>query len=435
MRNARGASNRATAVVLAALAAAVLAAFFLVDIRAEAAFDAPKRAAVLGFVAVAAAAALVSGGRVGKARPWRALPAPCTLSAGLLAAALAAASLAALLSPRREVALEGLRVMLLFACLLPIGASRALSPRGARALLAVYLGAATVSAAIALLQAGGLWQPVRTASLAGRTPAFALVGNEGVLALTLALAGVGALGVALFTRSRSRAAALVAVVLLLAGIAATRSLTAALALFAGGALLGALAVPRRRALVLLVLLAAAGGGAALLPPISARLDELAGTLRAGRFAAATSDRLGAWAAAVEMVRERPFTGFGPGTFAAEFAVHRVKAEERLQRRLIHQKVTGAFGEAHDEPLQAAAELGPPAAAAALGAFAALLVGLLRLARAPDAPARAEAIVVVAVLAAGALAALLWFPLQREVTALPLLLAAGRGWRLLAGATG
>ena len=41
----------------------------------------------------------------------------------------------------------------------------------------------------------------------------------------------------------------------------------------------------------------------------------------------------------------------------------------------------------------------------------------------------EAIVLAAVLAAGAAAALTWFPLQRPITAVPLLLAAGRAWKI------
>jgi len=35
----------------------------------------------------------------------------------------------------------------------------------------------------------------------------------------------------------------------------------------------------------------------------------------------------------------------------------------------------------------------------------------------------------AILGAGAAAALTWFPLQRPISAIPLLLAAGRAWRI------
>ena len=424
----------ASGVALAAVAVAVLAAFFLVDTRAEAAFDAPKRAAVLTLVALAGAAALASLDSTGRPRPWHALPGLCRLSAGLLGFAAAAAMLAALLSPRRAIAIDGLRILLLHASLLPLGASRALGARGARSLLTVYIGAATASGAIALLQAAGLWQPVTVAALTGRSSAFALVGNEGVLALALALAGVGALGVALHSGGRTRVAAAGAVAVMVAGIAVTHVLTAFVAMLGGGATLLLLGTRRRRRAALAATLAAALGVAAL-PPVTARFRAAAADLRGGRLGPLTSDRLGAWAAAMEMVRKQPLVGFGPGTFEAEFAPHRVNAELRLRRRLVHQKITGSFAEAHNEPLQAAAELGVPAALAALGALAALLVGLWRLARAREGPARAEALVALAVLLAGALAGLLWFPLQREVTALPLLLAAGRGWRLLAGDAG
>jgi hypothetical protein len=37
----------------------------------------------------------------------------------------------------------------------------------------------------------------------------------------------------------------------------------------------------------------------------------------------------------------------------------------------------------------------------------------------------------ALLAAGAVAALTWFPFQRPISAIPLLLLAGRGWRISA----
>jgi O-antigen ligase len=133
-----------------------------------------------------------------------------------------------------------------------------------------------------------------------------------------------------------------------------------------------------------------------------------------------------------MVRERPLTGFGPGTFAAEYAPHRVAAEVRLRRRLVHPKVTSSYAEAHSEPLQAAAEVGVPGAAAAIGALL-FLFWNARPAVSSDSKDRAEAVVLLALLSAGAVAALLWFPLQRPVTALPLLLAAGRLWRLGGGA--
>ena len=53
-----------------------------------------------------------------------------------------------------------------------------------------------------------------------------------------------------------------------------------------------------------------------------------------------------------MARERPVTGYGPGTFSAEFVRHRLKAEIRSRRRYVNPLVTSSYSEAHSEPLQA-----------------------------------------------------------------------------------
>jgi hypothetical protein len=59
----------------------------------------------------------------------------------------------------------------------------------------------------------------------------------------------------------------------------------------------------------------------------------------------------------------------------------------------------------------------------------LLAGIGRRARSAGGSVDAEAVILLALLAAGATAALTWFPFQRPITSVPLLLAAGRGWRV------
>jgi O-antigen ligase len=141
-------------------------------------------------------------------------------------------------------------------------------------------------------------------------------------------------------------------------------------------------------------------------------------------------RLGAWAAAVEMTRERPWTGFGPGTFGAELVAHRLRGEIETRKRMANPLLTSAYGEAHCDYLQFFAEAGIPAGLALLGAVFLLFRGLLGASRRlPPGPASNEAILLLAFLGGGAVAALTWFPLQRPLTAVPLLLAAGRAWRI------
>ena len=60
----------------------------------------------------------------------------------------------------------------------------------------------------------------------------------------------------------------------------------------------------------------------------------------------------------------------------------------------------------------------------------LLAGVARAARSNgDASLRHEAMFLLAILLAAGAAALTWFPAQRPITAIPLLLAAGRAWRV------
>ncbi len=139
-----------------------------------------------------------------------------------------------------------------------------------------------------------------------------------------------------------------------------------------------------------------------------------------------SFRGGPWAAALEMTRRRPLLGYGPGTFGAEFVPHRLAAEIRSKRRFVTPLLTSSYAEAHSDYLQVFSDAGVPAGVLALAACGGLLVMAVKTAWRRTTP---EAIVLAAVLATGAAAALTWFPLQRPITAVPLLLAAGRAWRL------
>jgi tetratricopeptide (TPR) repeat protein len=125
-------------------------------------------------------------------------------------------------------------------------------------------------------------------------------------------------------------------------------------------------------------------------------------------------------------------GFGPGTFPAEFVRHRLDAEIAAKRRLTTPLTTSSYGEAHNDYLQPFAEEGVPAALALLGAAALVVAATARRAARSAGAERTEAALLLGLLTAGATAALTWFPFQRPITALPLLFALGRAWRLGAG---
>jgi O-antigen ligase len=418
----------ATLVGAAALAAALATSALLVDPGAEAAFEAPKRLGVLLAIALAAAAVFLAGGRgESPGSLWRRAGKLPRAAAILWLGALGGAAAAALLSPRRDASLDALRALLVYALLVPLGASR-LFPRFGRPLLALFLALSAVNGTVSLLQWRGIFRPFALAGAAAREVTGAFAGNVGYLALAMALAAVAGLAIALEARRPGvRTAAAAATALFVADLVVNQNLTSLTAVAAGSAALVAARRGRRAILPAAAVIAALLVGVAMFGPARARAREAVRAARAGDWDRLLTYRLGPWAAAVEMSKERPLLGYGPGTFAAEFVPHRLKAEIGARRRFVNPLVTSTYGEAHSEPLQAVAE-GGLAGLAAIGAAGALLLALWRAARSPDA---GEAALLLGVLVAGAVAALTWFPLQRPITAIPLLLAAGRSWRLAA----
>ena len=418
------------AIAAAAVLGAVLAGTALaVDSVAAAAFDSPKRLVALLGTALAAACLLVPSRLGSRAKEiFRGAPPPARWAALLGAVALVLAAVAAVASPRRPMALDTLRTIAVLALLLPLGASRVF-PRGRAALTAVFLGAAAVNAVVAVLQARGVYSPFQLETFGARQETGAFAGNVGYLAITLALAIVVALGVVLVAgRPLWRGLAGAALLLFGAGLLVNQNLTALMAVFAGTAVLLVLRFRRRAALPVGAAALAVVVAVAAYPPLRHRAQELAAAARTGHWDALVSCRGGPWAAAVEMTRERPLVGFGPGTFAAEYVPHRLAAEIRARRRYVSPLVTSSYAEAHSDYLQVATDAGVPAALAAIGAAGCLIAAIVAVAWRRRSP---EAIVLAAVLATGAAAALTWFPLQRPITAVPLLLAAGRAWRVAA----
>lgn len=416
-----------------ALAVALFGTALVVDAGADNAFDTPKR--FLALLAIAAAAAAVFGWRPGPdpaALPWKDAPRLPVLAVWLLVLAMGAATLSALFSPRRAVAFDALRAILVYALLLPLGASRAME-RPQR-LLAAFLAATAINAAVSLLQASGAYTPFAIRTWGSRESTGAFAGNVGYLAIALALAALATLGIGLHARSKAlRTLCVAGGALFVAALLVNQNLTALTALVAGSVLLVVVRLGRRSWLPLLVLLLFVLAAVSLYRPLRTRAGEVFSAVRARDWDRLVTYRAGPWLAAVEMARERPLTGFGPGTFGQEFVPHRLKAEIRARRRFVNPLVTSSYAEAHSDYLQPFAEIGVLGGAAAAGSAALLLVSLIRALRRMEGSRRAEAVVVAAILIAGATAALTWFPMQRPITLVPLLLAAGRGWRLAAEA--
>ncbi|HEY6049862.1 MAG TPA: O-antigen ligase family protein, partial [Thermoanaerobaculia bacterium] len=397
--------------------AAVLAGSALVfDTASDSAFDAPKRLVTLFGIAAAALSAFgfapwtnPFAGKSGSL--WRGARLALLLAAGAAGLAL----LAAVASPRRALSLDAARALLLMLLLLPLGASRVWN--GRRGLLVTaFLGAACVNALVSILQARGIYQPFPLITRGEREATGAFAGNVGYLALSLALAAVAALGIALASRKAAVRICAGATLLLCAGaLLVNRNLTSFSTLLAGSAVLLFGWFGRRAAVPVAAAVLLFAAGVALYRPMRERAAGAVGSIREGDWDQLLSYRTAPWAAAIEMARDRPLTGYGPGTFEAEFVAHRLKAEISARRRLVNPLVTSTYSEAHCDYLQPFAEAGIPAGLLALGGAALLLAALARQTRRGDDSVRAELVILLAVLAAGATAALTWFPFQRPIT--------------------
>jgi len=349
------------------------------DIHAEAAFDGPKRLAFVLTIVVTAIAAAFGAGRQdptrGKGTRVQRGIAFCAGAAMLLALA------SAFLSPHREVAVDGVRTMLLFAAF-PILC--ALEPRAWRAVTTGYLLGAAVNLVVAVAQALGV-QLFTYRTVGGWNQVSALVGNTGVLAMVIAFAALILAHRLGLQRPRTWLMLAATLALLVVG----RSITAVLILICG---------------VMVQFLSRR-----LLLSAAVLLFTFAATDALHRFDRLLSYRMGAWQAAMAMSLERPLLGYGPNTYGSEYASH-------VDPAWVNPELPGSYVEAHNDWVQAAAEIGIPATLLFL-----IAAGLLFW------NARRDPLLL-SVLTGGALAALTWFPLQRPETAILLLAAAGHAWR-------
>jgi O-antigen ligase len=208
----------------------------------------------------------------------------------------------------------------------------------------------------------------------------------------------------------------IAAVVLSAGVVASQTLTALMALIAGAFVLSAL-VSWRHALAVAVapLLVVV-----CLSPLRNRAINMTRWLQSGEYNLLVTDRLAPSVSALMMTADHPLTGVGPGAFGWNYYVYKQRAEHRypLLQRAWNREVN--FGEVHNDHLQVLAEAGVPgylmfiALAAMLGAIS------LRRVRAGDsAPQRFAMILALPLAVLWLVLSLAQFPL--ETTAVRMLI--------------
>jgi len=174
-------------------------------------------------------------------------------------------------------------------------------------------------------------------------------------------------------------------------MALTQTFAALVALLAGslvlwaGALRPGAAGRRRLWLALAALALAVVGVVAAVPGLRSRAMVKANQARQGDWNAVLTGRFDGWRAALWMLGEHPWTGVGQGAYRAEFAPAKLALLDRGVA--FHSGQQQNFANAHDEPLEVAADLGFPGLLA-LGWALAVVVPAAR-ARRPPATAAAD----------------------------------------------
>lgn len=416
-------SSFASRVAAGGLILAVAASWVAIDPRSIDGFTAPKLLLVEAGLSLAALGALWEG--LGRERE-RLLPrAGRPLAAFfLLLAAGAGAILSALFSTRPGQSLDALRIASVFLLAVPLGASGSFE-RHRPKILGVFLLCAALNAILVLLAALKIYSPVAVVGEFENAALGGLVGNPGHLSIGLSLAAVAALPGLTAAGAARRLAAGTLILLAAAGMLATQTLTGLLAALAGIIAFAVMRL-RRRAWPLVAFVPVLILAAVLVRPVRWRLSQMSEAARRGDWNRVLTARGAPWLAAVEMIREHPLRGIGIGNFGSEFVPARLSAEARRHRRLVLPGMrTNSFSQAHNDYLDLAAAIGLPFATLTLGGLFLVAAGLIR-----RSAGSLEAAGAAAVLAAGAVAALTWFPLQIPVSALWLLLALGRGFRLM-----
>jgi O-antigen ligase len=236
---------------------------------------------------------------------------------------------------------------------------RAALARRPLALLNILIASAVANAALAILQRVEIWQPFSSLpSVTQKIGAVALLGNTNDVGAFLVLPAIAALIAAVLSRGALRAAyfaiALVILAGLLASFARTSIIACAIALIAAGIRSGGHV--RRVALLTTTTFALL-----ILWPgheIGRDFQRIYDGLKTGNVNRAMSGRMPSFLSALEMFRDHPLVGTGPGTFEWLYMRYRLDLGRTYPGNWLEGFYEN-FGEVHSDHLQVAAETGLP----------------------------------------------------------------------------
>jgi O-antigen ligase len=238
--------------------------------------------------------------------------------------------------------------------------------------IAAYLGAsflglsivwlvivpAMVNSAVLLLQRFSLWSPLGVDDVRllgeGRFARIALLGNSNDVADLLVIAMVCCVGLLVASPLRwTRTTAMLALLLVTAGLFLTAALTALVAGSLSIAVMSAVGFRNRKRSFLLA------GGTVITAAVIvvASMSARAGELTPGKIDSILKGRLIAYSTALAMGADHPLFGVGPGRYGSEFFEYQLIVRARFDLPFQSFSTRISYGEAHNDFLQAFAETG------------------------------------------------------------------------------
>lgn len=230
----------------------------------------------------------------------------------------------------------------------------------------VLMAAACANAAVVILQELKIWSPF-TQKIGGHYGSVGFLGNTNDVGTFLAAPALAALVLAI-SASRARRWIYAAIcALLVAGLAASASRAAVGALMAG-LIVFALRHSRRAALasaaIIAVLIALTISPST---PLGARARDFIDAAATRDYERLYSERLLPILTCIDMTRDHPLLGVGPGCFRYHFMAYRVALKDHYPKEWTR-GFPGNWGAAHNDHLQVAAESGLPGYALFLAAI-------------------------------------------------------------------
>lgn len=233
------------------------------------------------------------------------------------------------------------------------------APRISLLILDLLVPVAILNVALVTMQEYGIRQPFYFDPLLSRhLTATGLIDNPNVVGSYMTLLTVIFAAAALRVPGWRRWLYTLGAIVTTAGVLVSQTRTAFIALIAGLLLLAVGRSVKRIVVAVTAVAILFGAGVYLKNPAVMNVLALPQRVRTESLEVATSGRAAPVAAALQMMRDHPLTGVGPGAFKYHFMRYKSLVVDRYPRTL--RGTTGTnFGEAHNDHAQLLAETGLP----------------------------------------------------------------------------